>query len=150
MRYLQHGMALAARLFFRQVDTMQKQIFEYKKFKKSEKFIKNAYHKRFLKSSSFHFLKIIKFIFSRPCFFRFATFFLSQNLSMNDQKNIFFKKKQLNAYYIQFLKCSSSFFFQKTFLLVLENLCSHRPKLPKKKTSCLTSDQPLIFMSITN
>ena len=52
-----YNMAQAARLFFRQVDTMQKQIFEYKKFKKSEKFIKNAYHKRFLKSSSFHFFK---------------------------------------------------------------------------------------------
>ena len=56
-------MAQRARLFFRQVRTMMKQFFEYKKFKKSEKFIKNAYHKRFLKSSSFHFLKIIKFIF---------------------------------------------------------------------------------------
>ena len=67
------AMAQRARLFFRQVRTMMKQFFEYKKFKKSEKFIKNAYHKRFLKSSSFHFLKIIKFIFSRPCFFRFAT-----------------------------------------------------------------------------
>ena len=55
--YRRLRMALAARLFFRQVDTMQKQIFEYKKFKKSEKFIKNAYHKRFLKSSTFHFFK---------------------------------------------------------------------------------------------
>ena len=54
-RCLHYSMVQAARLFFRQVDTMQKQIFEYKNFKKSEKFIKNVYHKRFLKSSSFHF-----------------------------------------------------------------------------------------------
>ena len=62
-------MAQAARLFFSQVDTMQKQIFEYKKFKKSEKFIKNAYHKRFLKSSSFHLLKISNSISDVHTFF---------------------------------------------------------------------------------
>ena len=91
-------MAQRARLFIRQVRTMMKQFFEYKKFKKSEKFIKNAYHKRFLKSSSFHFLKIIKFIFSRPCFFGSQhKFFLSQNLSKNDVKKIFFLKKTIEC-----------------------------------------------------
>ena len=108
----------------------------------------NAYHKRFLKSSSFSFFsrkKLNSFFYVHAFFGSQHKFFYHKTSPWTIRKKKFKNKNQLNAYHIQFLKSSFFFFLKIFFLVLLKSLFSHRPKMSKKKTSCLTTVNQNIY-----